>query len=143
MCRNIKRLRHADHPPTDRELHDAALQFIRKISWFRAPSRANQDTFDAAVDEVARRGGSCFGRSAFRARPRHRSLSRRPRLPCSGWGAVLGCRAYVEVIGSVAQLDRALASGAPEASASCLRGREINELRDAGACIACKMCSLL
>ncbi|HYL30373.1 MAG TPA: DUF2277 family protein [Gemmatimonadales bacterium] len=41
MCRNIKRLRHADHPPTDQELHDAALQFIRKISGFRAPARAN------------------------------------------------------------------------------------------------------
>ncbi len=42
MCRNIKRLRNPEHSPTDHELHDAALQFIRKISGFRAPSRANQ-----------------------------------------------------------------------------------------------------
>ena len=61
MCPNIKRLRHPDHPPTDQELHDAALQFIRKISGFRAPSRANQDAFDAAVEEVAAAGRRLFG----------------------------------------------------------------------------------
>jgi hypothetical protein len=53
MCRNIKRLRHADHAPTDAELHDAALQFVRKISGFQAPSQANQEAFDRAVREVA------------------------------------------------------------------------------------------
>lgn len=53
MCRNIKRLRNPEHAPTDQELHDAALQFIRKISGFRAPSRANQGAFDAAVRDVA------------------------------------------------------------------------------------------
>jgi hypothetical protein len=54
MCRNIRRLRHADHAPTDSELHDAALQFVRKISGFRTPSQANQVVFDRAVDGVAR-----------------------------------------------------------------------------------------
>jgi hypothetical protein len=53
MCRNIKRLRHPDHPPSDAELHDAALQFVRKISGFHAPSKANQAAFDAAIHEVA------------------------------------------------------------------------------------------
>jgi hypothetical protein len=53
MCRNIKRLRHTDHAPTDAELHDAALQFIRKISGFHAPSQANQAAFDRAVRDVA------------------------------------------------------------------------------------------
>ena len=53
MCRNIKRLRHPDHGPSDQELHDAALQFVRKISGFNAPSRANQDAFDQAVHDVA------------------------------------------------------------------------------------------
>jgi hypothetical protein len=53
MCRNIKRLRHPEHPPTDAELHDAALQFIRKISGFHAPSRANEEVFNRAVQEVA------------------------------------------------------------------------------------------
>ena len=53
MCRNIKRLRHADHGPTDAELHDAALQFVRKISGFHTPSQTNQAAFDHAVEEVA------------------------------------------------------------------------------------------
>jgi hypothetical protein len=53
MCRNIKRLRNPGHNPTDQELHGAALQFVRKISGFNAPSRANQVAFDAAVRDVA------------------------------------------------------------------------------------------
>jgi hypothetical protein len=53
MCRNIKRLRHADHVPTEEELHDAALQFVRKISGFHAPSPANQAVFNQAVQDVA------------------------------------------------------------------------------------------
>ncbi len=53
MCRNIKRLRHPEHAPSDQELHDAALQFVRKISGFNAPSRVNQEAFDQAVDDVA------------------------------------------------------------------------------------------
>jgi hypothetical protein len=53
MCRNIKRLRHPDHPPTDAELHDAALQFIRKISGFREPSKTNEAAFHKAVHDVA------------------------------------------------------------------------------------------
>jgi hypothetical protein len=52
MCRNIKRLRHHDHAPSDAELHDAALQFVRKISGFRVPSQTNQVAFDRAVDGV-------------------------------------------------------------------------------------------
>jgi hypothetical protein len=54
MCRNIKKLRNPEHAPTDQELHDAALQFVRKISGFNAPSRANQDAFDHAVWDVSR-----------------------------------------------------------------------------------------
>lgn len=53
MCRNIKRLRRPEQAPTEQELHDAALQFVRKISGFNAPSRANQDAFDGAVRDVA------------------------------------------------------------------------------------------
>ena len=60
MCRNIKRLRHPDHPPTDAELHDAALQFVRKISGFRAPSKANEAAFHAAVRDVAAAGRVLF-----------------------------------------------------------------------------------
>jgi hypothetical protein len=60
MCRNIKRLRHADHAPTDQELHDAALQFVRKISGFHAPSRANEAAFNSAVRDVAAAGRVLF-----------------------------------------------------------------------------------
>ena len=54
MCRSIKQLRKADEPATDEEIHAAALQFVRKVSGFRAPSRANEEAFEAAVKEIAR-----------------------------------------------------------------------------------------
>ena len=60
MCRNIKRLRHPDHPPSDQELHDAALQFVRKISGFHAPSKANEAAFNRAVRDVAAAGRVLF-----------------------------------------------------------------------------------
>lgn len=60
MCRNIKRLRAPGHSPTDQELHDAALQFVRKISGFNAPSRANEKAFETAVDDVAAAGRALF-----------------------------------------------------------------------------------
>ena len=53
MCRSIKVLRQGATPATDEEIEAAALQFIRKVSGFRSPSRANTVVFDAAVDEVA------------------------------------------------------------------------------------------
>lgn len=53
MCRNIKPLRYPDRPPTDEELTAAALQFVRKVSGYRQPSRANQAAFDQAVADVA------------------------------------------------------------------------------------------
>ncbi|HSP64990.1 MAG TPA: DUF2277 domain-containing protein [Candidatus Deferrimicrobium sp.] len=51
MCRSIKTLRGAD-PVTDDEVRAAALQFVRKVSGYRAPSASNRDAFDAAVEEV-------------------------------------------------------------------------------------------
>jgi hypothetical protein len=53
MCRSIKTLRRADQPATQEEIHAAALQFVRKVSGYRAPSVANGEAFDAAVREVA------------------------------------------------------------------------------------------
>ena len=53
MCRSIKQLRLPQQPATEAEIHAAALQFVRKVSGYRAPSRANQAAFDAAVDAVA------------------------------------------------------------------------------------------
>jgi hypothetical protein len=60
MCRNIKRLRRPDEEPSEQELHDAALQFVRKISGFNTPSKANQAAFNEAVQEVAAAGGRLF-----------------------------------------------------------------------------------
>ena len=53
MCRSIKVLRVPGRRATDEELNAAALQFVRKISGFRKPSRANQEAFDRAVAEIA------------------------------------------------------------------------------------------
>ncbi len=53
MCRSIVTLRRPDGVATDDEVRAAALQFVRKISGYRAPSRANAEAFDAAVEEVA------------------------------------------------------------------------------------------
>jgi hypothetical protein len=53
MCRSIKTLRRAEDPATDDEIRAAALQFVRKVSGYRAPSRANTEAFDAAVAEIA------------------------------------------------------------------------------------------
>jgi len=53
MCRNIKTLFNFDPPVTDDEIRAAALQFVRKISGFTKPSKANEAAFLAAVDEVA------------------------------------------------------------------------------------------
>ncbi len=52
MCRSIKQLR-GELPATDEEIRAAALQFVRKVSGFRAPSRANAEAFERAVEEVA------------------------------------------------------------------------------------------
>lgn len=53
MCRSIKTLRTADAPASDTEITEAALQYVRKVSGYRKPSRLNQAAFDAAVHEVA------------------------------------------------------------------------------------------
>ena len=52
MCRNIKTLFNFDPPVTDEEAHAASLQFVRKISGFNKPSKANEEAFQSAVDEV-------------------------------------------------------------------------------------------
>jgi len=53
MCRSIKTLRKLEHPVTPEEIQAAALQYVRKISGYRAPSRANQAAFEKAVTQVA------------------------------------------------------------------------------------------
>ena len=53
MCRNIKTLFNFDPPVTDEEVHAASLQFVRKITGFNKPSKANEEAFQAAIDEIA------------------------------------------------------------------------------------------
>jgi len=53
MCRSIKTLRREDEPATEEEIRAAALQFVRKVSGYRQPSRRNQEAFEAAVEEIA------------------------------------------------------------------------------------------
>jgi hypothetical protein len=53
MCRNIKNLFNFDPPVTELEIRDASLQFVRKISGFNKPSKANEVAFNAAIEEVA------------------------------------------------------------------------------------------
>jgi hypothetical protein len=53
MCRNIKILFNFDPPVTEQEIRNASLQFVRKISGFSKPSKANEAPFEAAVDEIA------------------------------------------------------------------------------------------
>ena len=53
MCRSIKTLRNAEVPATDEEIRAAALQYVRKVSGYRKPSKVNEEAFERAVEEVA------------------------------------------------------------------------------------------
>jgi len=53
MCRSIKTLRIVEIPATEEEIHAAALQFVRKVSGYRVPSKVNEEAFDRAVEEIA------------------------------------------------------------------------------------------
>lgn len=53
MCRSIKPLRNMDHPVTEQEIQEAALQYIRKVSGYRKPSKVNEEAFNKAIEEVA------------------------------------------------------------------------------------------
>jgi len=53
MCRSIKTLRRPEGAPSEEEIEAAALQFVRKVSGYRAPSKSNADAFNAAVAEIA------------------------------------------------------------------------------------------
>jgi hypothetical protein len=53
MCRSIKPLRNMDHPVTEQELYEAALQYVRKVSGYRKPSKVNEEAFNKAIEEVA------------------------------------------------------------------------------------------
>jgi hypothetical protein len=72
MCRNIKTLYNFEPPATADEIHAAALQFVRKISGFSAPSAANHEAFDRAVDDVAQVSSVLLRSLVTAASPRDR-----------------------------------------------------------------------
>jgi hypothetical protein len=72
MCRNIKTLFNFDPPVTAEEIRAASLQFVRKISGFNKPSRANEGPFLAAVDEIAEISARLLGAYETNAPPKNR-----------------------------------------------------------------------
>ena len=68
MCRSIKLLREGSAPVSDEEIRAAALQFVRKISGYRKPSRANEEVFDIAVDEIAEVSTKLLANLEYRVR---------------------------------------------------------------------------
>jgi hypothetical protein len=72
MCRNIRTLFNFEPPATDEEIRASALQFVRKLSGFARPSKANEAAFDRAVDEVATAARRLFDSMAATRPPRDR-----------------------------------------------------------------------
>lgn len=74
MCRNIKTLHNFRPPATDEEIRASALQFVRKLSGFTRPSKANELAFERAVDQVARAAHDLLDALVTSAPPRDREL---------------------------------------------------------------------
>lgn len=74
MCRNIKTLFNFEPPATELEIRDASLQFVRKLSGFAVPSKANEAAFDAAVQEVAASARRLIASLVTHAEPKNREV---------------------------------------------------------------------
>jgi len=74
MCRNIRSLYNFEPPATDEEVRSAALQYVRKISGFTKPSKANEKAFDQAVDAVAEVSARLLGQLVTSAPPKDREV---------------------------------------------------------------------
>ncbi len=74
MCRNIKTLHNFSPPATDDEIRASALQFVRKLSGFTQPSKANQPAFDRAVEQVTRAAQELLDSLVTNAPPRDRDV---------------------------------------------------------------------
>ena len=74
MCRSIKTLHNFQPPATDEEIHASSLQFVRKLSGFTRPSRANELAFDRAVDRVAQAAHELLSSLVTSAAPRDREV---------------------------------------------------------------------
>ena len=74
MCRNIKTLFNFEPPATDEEIRAASLQFVRKLSGFNKPSKANEEAFDHAIEEVAKIARALIDSLITAAEPRDREI---------------------------------------------------------------------
>jgi hypothetical protein len=74
MCRNIKTLFNFEPPATDEEIRNASLQFVRKLSGFNKPSKANEEAFDHAIEEVAKIARTLIDSLITTAEPRDREI---------------------------------------------------------------------
>lgn len=74
MCRNIKTLANFEPPATENEIRASALQFVRKLSGFNVPSKANEAAFERAVEEVAASARLLIGTLRTSAEPRNREI---------------------------------------------------------------------
>ena len=74
MCRNIRTLFNFEPPATELEIRDASLQFVRKLSGFNVPSKANQAAFDRAVEDVAAAARVLIRSMVTNAEPRNREV---------------------------------------------------------------------
>jgi hypothetical protein len=74
MCRNIRTLFNFEPPATELEIRDAALQFVRKLSGFNVPSKANEAAFELAVEQVAASARQLIGTLVTKAEPRQREV---------------------------------------------------------------------
>ena len=74
MCRNIKTLHNFEPPATEEEVRSAALQYVRKISGFTKPSKANEEAFERAVEEIAAVSSRLLESLVTTAAPRSREV---------------------------------------------------------------------
>ncbi len=74
MCRNIRTLHNFDPPASDEEIRAAALQYVRKISGYTKPSKANTEAFEQAIDEVAEVSTTLLDRLVTAAAPKDREV---------------------------------------------------------------------
>jgi len=74
MCRNIRTLFNFEPPASELEVRDASLQFVRKLSGFSVPSKANEAAFDAAVEQIAAAARMLIGSLVTSAEPRDRDV---------------------------------------------------------------------
>jgi len=80
MCRNIRTLHNFEPPATSEEAHDAALQYVRKISGSTKPSKANTEVFEAAVDEIAAATERLLDGLVTKAPPKNREIEAAKRI---------------------------------------------------------------